>query len=193
MLFIKIELKFYAMKRFTILLTLLIGALSINAQQYYTKNGKISFFSKALLENITADNNQVLCVLDFKTGNIQFSLLNNAFHFPKAKMEEDFNDDYIESSKYPKSTFKGTISDISKVSIDKDGTYNVEVTGDLTIHGISKKVTAPGTITIKNGKLSASSVFRITVSDYNIKIPAVVANKVSDNIEITVSCNYEKR
>src|ERR1035437_8499727 len=177
-------------KKISILIIAIAFSISLHAQQYYTKNGRVSFFSKALLEDIKADNNQVLSVIDLKTGTIQFSLLNNAFHFPKAKMELDFNDDYIESEKYPRSTFKGTISDFNKVTVDKDGTYNIEVTGGLSIHGVTKKVTASGTIIIKDGKVSSSSVFKVTVSDYNIKIPAVVENKVSNNIEITVSCNY---
>ncbi|MGH2564952.1 MAG: YceI family protein, partial [Ginsengibacter sp.] len=84
----------------------------VNSQIYYTKNGSISFFSKNVLEDINADNNQVISVLNIETGVIQFSLLNNAFHFQKAKMEEDFNDNYIESDKYPRSTFNGTLTNI---------------------------------------------------------------------------------
>ena len=71
------------------------------------------------MQDIKADNNQAISVLNIQTGAIQVSLLNNAFHFPKAKMEEDFNEDYIESAKYPKSTFKGMITDISKIDVGK--------------------------------------------------------------------------
>jgi hypothetical protein len=166
---------------------------SIRAQVYYTKNGKISFFSKAPLENISADNNQVLSVLNISTGALQFSLLNNAFHFPKAKMEDDFNENYIESDKYPKSTFKGTITDVSSFSSLKDGSYPVNVKGDLMIHGISKNITAPGTVTIKDGKISATSTFKVLLKDYKIGIPTIVTNKISESIEITVNCNYEKK
>ena len=80
-------------------------------------------FQKACLENIDADNNQVISVLNIETGVIQFSLFNNAFHFPKAKMEEDFNDNYIESDKYPRSTFNGTVTNIKDVNFNKDGSY----------------------------------------------------------------------
>ena len=72
------------------------------AQVYFTKNGHISFFSKTIMENINAENNQVISVINIQTGVIQFSILNNAFHFPKAKMEDDFNENYIESDKYPR-------------------------------------------------------------------------------------------
>jgi hypothetical protein len=180
-------------KRSIIIIGFIAFNLGLHAQQYFTMNGRIAFFSKTLMEDIQAENNQVISVIDFKTGSIQFSLLNNAFHFPKAKMEEDFNDDYIESAKYSKSTFKGMSADISKISLDKDGTYNVQVTGDLNLHGVTKKVSAPAVIKIKDGKVSGTSSFKLAVSEYNIKIPAVVSNKVSNSIEITVSCNYEKK
>jgi hypothetical protein len=180
-------------KRSFLLIAFLVLNHLLHAQQYFTKNGRITFFSKTLVENIEAENNQVISVIDFKTGSIQFSLLNNAFHFPKAKMEEDFNDDYIESAKYTKTAFKGTIADIAKISFDKAGTYDVQVTGDLNMHGVTKKISAPSTITVKDGKVSGRSTFKLNVSDYNIRIPAVVSNKVSNNIEITVSCNYEKK
>ena len=183
------------MKRIIVLLTIILAGISNTsfAQVYYTKNGRISFFSKASLENISADNNQVISVLNIETGALEFSVLNNAFHFPKAKMEEDFNENYIESNKYPKSTFKGNITDISNISSLKDGSYQVNVNGDLMIHGVSKNITTPAAITIKDGKISAASSFKILVKDYNIKIPTIVTNKIAENIEITVSCNYEKK
>lgn len=164
-----------------------------NAQLYFTKNGRISFFSKTSLEDIVADNNQVLSVLNIQTGVMQFSALNNAFYFPKAKMQEDFNENYMESYKYPKSTFKGTITDIGSLDLSKDGNYNVTVKGDLSIHGTTKSITVPATITVTGGKISATSSFKVVVKDYNIKVPTIVTNKIAETIEVTVSCNYEKK
>ena len=183
------------MKRIIILLTIILIGINSSSfsQVYFTKNGRISFFSKASLENISADNNQVISVLNIETGVLEFSVLNNAFHFPKAKMEEDFNENYIESNKYPKSTFKGNITDISNISSLKDGSYQVNVNGDLMIHGVSKNIITPATITIKDGNISATSSFKILLKDYNIRIPTIVTNKIAENIEITVSCNYEKK
>ena len=181
------------MKRNTILILLTFICLSSTAQRYYTKNGKISFFSKATLENIKADNNQVTSTLNTQTGELLFSLLTNAFHFEKALMEEHFNDDYIESAKYPRATFKGSITNISAVNADKDGTYNVTVTGDLTIHGVTKNISTTGVIKVSGGKLSASAVFPVKVKDYNINIPSAVRNNIAESVELTVSCNYEKR
>lgn len=178
-----------------ILLLMLLAFKNINAdaQVYYTKNGNISFFSKTVLENIDAENNQVISVLNAGTGALQFSLLNNAFHFPKAKMEADFNEDYMESDKYPRSTFKGTITNLADVNFNKDGSYPVKVNGDLTIHGVTKNISVPGTIVIKNGNVSASSSFKVLVSDYKIKIPSIVSNKIRESIEVKVACDYQKK
>lgn len=163
------------------------------AQVHFTKNGNISFFSSALLEDIKADNNQVISVINTVNGEIQFSLLNNAFHFKKALMEEHFNSDYIESAKYPKSGFKGTLTNVSSVNFGIDGTYSVTVSGNLNIHGITKTITAPGSITIRAGKITATSKFKIKPKDYNISIPASVKNNIAENIELTISCQYEKK
>lgn len=163
------------------------------AQVHFTKNGKISFFSSAPLENIQADNNQVISIINTATGEMQFSLLNNAFHFKKALMEEHFNDNYMESAKYPKSTFKGTISNVSSVNFTSDGTYNVTVSGNLDIHGTTKAITVAGTITVRSGKISAGATFKIKPKDYNISIPASVKDNIAESIELTISCQYEKK
>lgn len=182
------------MKKILVLvLTSFIVYINCSAQLYFTKNGKVSFFSSTLLEDIKADNNQVISIINTSTGDMQFSLLNNAFHFKKALMEEHFNADYIESAKYPKSTFKGTIENISLVTFNKDGVYKVTVSGSLTIHGVTKTVTVPGAITIKSGNISASSVFRLKVKDYNITIPSATKNNIAETVELTISCNYEKK
>ncbi len=181
------------MKHFTLILLFCACLTAGKAQVQFTKNGKVSFFSSTLLEDIKADNNQVLSVLNTGNGEIQFSLLNNAFHFKKALMEEHFNADYIESAKFPKSTFKGTITNLSSVNFNADGNYSVTVTGTLTIHGVSKSVTAPGTIVIKGGKISASSKFRLKPKDYGIRIPSAVKDNIAEEVELTVSCQYEKK
>lgn len=163
------------------------------AQKTYTKNGNISFFSKSPLENIDAKNNQVMSVLNTQTGDMQFSVIIKAFHFKKALMEEHFNENYMESTKYPKATFKGIVSDISKINFTKDGIYNVSVSGDLTIHGVTNKITAPGQINIRNGVTSASSKFKVKLADYNIRIPKVVKDNIAEKIDITVACTYNQK
>ena len=163
------------------------------SQNYITKNGKISFFSKTDIEDIDAVNNQVMSVLNIGNGDLAFSVLINGFLFKKALMQEHFNENYMESNKFPKAGFKGTITDIAKHNLTKDGAYTVTVTGDLTIHGVTKNITTPGTITVKAGKISANATFNAAVADYNISIPGVVKNNISKTIEIKVACDYEAR
>ncbi len=163
------------------------------AQKHFTKNGSISFFSKTSLENIKADNNQVLSVLNAQTGEIQFSVLVKSFHFEKALMEEHFNENYLESEKFPKASFKGNITDMSRVNFATDGMYTVPVTGDMTIHGITKKLNTTGTITIKSGKVSASSKFFVKLADYNISIPSIVKDNIAESVEVTVVSNFDQK
>ena len=172
-------------------LTLLASALT--AQKIYTKNGRIAFFSSTPIEDIRADNNQVMSVLNTQTGELQFSVLVKNFHFKKALMEEHFNESYLETEKFPKATFKGTVADITKVNFRNDGSYPVSVTGDLTIHGVTKKITAPGTITVKNGTTSGNAKFNLSPADYNISIPKVVRNNIAETIEVTVACIYDQQ
>ncbi len=163
------------------------------AQKYFTKNGTISLFSAANIENIKADNNQVMSVLNTQTGDLQFSLLIKNFHFKKVLMEEHFNENYMESDKIPKSTFKGIITDVNNVNFTKDGTYPVTVSGDLSMHGVTKKISSDGKISVSGGKITGTSVFKIALADYNISVPKVVENNISKTIEITVNCLYDQK
>ncbi|MEJ7589086.1 MAG: YceI family protein [Ferruginibacter sp.] len=163
------------------------------AQKYYTKNGLIAFFSKTRLENISADNNQVVSVLNTQTGELQFSVIIKNFHFKKALMEEHFNENYLESDKFPKATFKGNITDISKINFTADGLYTVTVSGHLAIHGVTQKVSFPGSITVKGGKITAASKFIARPSDYNIAIPRLVKDNIAETIEVTVYCGYDQK
>lgn len=179
------------MKYFLLIVAIsLVSMTTTNAQTLITKNGKITFFSKTSMENIEAVNNQVVSVLDTKTGALLFSVQVTGFLFKKALMQEHFNEEYMESNKYPKATFKGTIADISKVNFAKDGNYAVSVTGSLIVHGLTNNVTVPGIISIVGGKVNAAATFKILVADYKIDIPKMVAGNISKSIEIKVDCNY---
>src|SRR5687768_4455396 len=125
------------MNKKSILLAVMISAAGlVNAQdKYFTKTGKISFYSKAPMEDIEAKNKTVAAVMDIKTGALQFSVLMKSFEFEKALMQEHFNENYVESDKFPKADFKGSVVNNSSVNYSKDGTYNTMVKGKLTIHG----------------------------------------------------------
>ena len=108
-------------------------------------------------------------------------------------MQDHFNENYMESEKYPKASFSGTVTDISKVDFSKNGDYRVTVSGDLTIHGVTKKITSPATIVVNAGKLNSNAVFNVLLADYNISVPKVVENNISKTIEVKVNCIYEPK
>jgi polyisoprenoid-binding protein YceI len=164
--------------------------LSVNAQKYLTKNGFTGIFSHTPMEDIKGDNNQVASVLDIATGDLVFQILIKSFHFERALMEEHFNENYMESDKYPKATFKGKIINIASVNFTKNGTYDVTVDGDLTIHNVTNKVSVKGTLDVISGGINASAKFNVVPEDYKIEIPGVVREKINKNLEVTVSMKY---
>ncbi len=169
-----------------------IGITTVSAQgKYFTRNGYIKFYSQAPMENIEAHNRQVTSFIDTETGEFAFSVLMKSFQFEKALMQEHFNENYVESDKYPKSTFKGKITNPEVVDFTKDGVYNVNVAGDLTIHGVTKNVTSNGIITVKDGKMTVTSKFPVALADYNISVPAVVRDNIAKEVEVTVEMAYE--
>lgn len=183
------------MKKTFLLLTVAIAfvafAFSPAGNVLITHTGHIAFFSKATMENIEANNYQVSSSLNTSNGEMAFSVLIKSFQFEKAKMQEHFNENYLESDKYPKSTFKGNITNFKEVNLRKDGTYKVTVAGDLTIHGVTNKVSAPGTITVKGSEINAKSKFPVRIADYKITIPAVVKDKVAEVVDVTVDMTYD--
>jgi hypothetical protein len=178
------------MKRLLFLVLFLNFLLALNAQKYITRNGYISFFSETPFETIKAENNQVVGALDITTGEMVFQALIKSFHFERALMEEHFNENYMESDKIPKSTFKGKISNLSSVDFTKNGAYDVTVEGDLTIHDVTKKISAKGTIEVVSGGINANAKLILVPEDYNITIPSVVRNKIDKNIAVTITMKY---
>lgn len=161
------------------------------SQQYYSKTGKISFFSDTDMEKIEAENSSASTVIDFSTGAIEWAVLIQGFKFEKALMQDHFNENYMESSKFPKSKFKGVIQDYKQVNLSKDGEYKVKVTGDLEIHGVTKSITTEAVLMIKNGTLSAKSKFSVKIADYDIKVPKLVENNIANEVDITISADYQ--
>ena len=179
-------------KKILFIVFISVSATTLFAQdKFYTKSGKIDFYSKAALEDIEAKNKTVSALLDPKSGSVQFSVLMKSFDFEKALMQEHFNSDYVESDKFPKSEFKGSISNNSEVNYSKPGTYNIKVKGELTLHGVTRTVETNGMIKVDTDHLETSSSFDITLADYNIKLQSVVKNRISKTIKINVDCKME--
>lgn len=178
------------MKQFLFAIALLSLASTASAQKYFTRAGYLGFFSKTKMEDIKADNNKVTYVLDAATGQMEISALQQSFEFEKALMQEHYNENYVESEKFPKATFKGKV-DMSKVNFKKDGTYSTTVSGDLSIHGVTKPTTANATFTVAGGKITAESKFPVSCKDFNIEIPAAVKDNISDKIDVTAKAVLE--
>lgn len=177
---------------FVLVLAFSLVSLFANAQQkFFTKTGKVSLFSETNMENISATNKTGVALLDIKTGELQFAVLLKGFEFKKALMQEHFNTDYVESDKFPKSEFKGQITNNADINYTKDGTYTAKVKGQLSMHGETKDLESTGSIVIKNGQLQANSVFNILLEDYKITVPNMVRDNISKSIKITVDCSLE--
>ncbi len=161
-------------------------AFSSSADKYFTKTGKINFYSKTPIENIEAQNNAVGILLNTTTSELSFSVLIKSFVFEKKLMQEHFNENYMESSKYPKAKFSGKVKNMSSVNFNKDGTYPIVVNGTLSIHGKSNEVEQKGFIVIKNGAVAISSNMSVLLSDYNVKIPRAVRDKISKDVKIKI-------
>ncbi len=175
----------------TTLILMGISLLGFSQDKYFTRNANISFFSSTPVEDIKADNYSATAILDTKSGAIEFSILMKSFNFKKALMQEHFNENYVESSKFPKSVFKGSVENIDAIDFSKDGEYSVTVSGDITLHGVTKKLTTPGKITVTGDKVISNAVFNLKPEDFEIEIPAVVRDKIANEIEVTVSAELE--
>ena len=179
---------------FALFTTCILGLSLSYGQLYSTSNGEITFYSHAPLEDIEATNKQVSCAIDLSKGQMAFSMLMNAFQFEKALMQEHFNERYVESHKYPKATFAGSIEDIEKIDLSKAGSYNVTVSGKLSIHGVTQTVSSKGTLKIGDDKtLTANSTFTINLEDYKVKIPTMYIDNISESIEIKVKVKLKPK
>jgi hypothetical protein len=177
-------------KSISFLIVLICCTVFVQAQAVLqTKSAKIKFFSSTSVEDIEAVNNQGISKLDPATGQLIFQLLIKGFVFENELMQKHFNEEYLESGKFPKSEYKGLIINIKSINFSKAGAYTASSEGMITIHGISKKVKANGTITVANGKASLKSVFKIKVKDFGINGDEI-GKTISNELEITVTCQY---
>ena len=158
---------------------------SSKAQNYIASNIQANLFSSTPVEDIKAQSNKTNGVIVSKTGEVAFQIPIKSFEFGKKLMQEHFNENYLESDKYPVATFKGNIE--PNINWAKDGEYTVNVKGTLTVHGESKARTIAGKITLKNGKASVYTSFDVACADHNIEIPTLVFTKIAKVINVKIS------
>lgn len=167
-------------------------SLSAHAQDILTStNASISFFSRTIVEDIEGKSSTATSVLDLKSHNIIFKVSNTSFQFKKKLMQEHFNENYMESDKYPFSTFKGKITD--DVDLSKDGTYNVNVEGSLDVHGVVKTYQSKASLVVEKGIITAKTVFKVKIADHHIKVPTLVFKNIAEFLEVRVSAVYQPK
>lgn len=170
-------------KSITLVLAMAIGMFA-HAQLFSTQTGKVGFFSKTPIEDIDGTSRSVLAVMNTAKNEMAIIITNTTFSFPNKLMEEHFNEKYMQSDKYPTSTFKGKINEA--VDLSKDGEYKVTVTGKLNIHGVELERTISGTITVKNGEIKMVATFPVKNADHKIEIPKLVASKIAESLDVNV-------
>jgi len=177
------------MKTSFLFVTLILLSTLIHAQIYLAKTCEISFFSESPLENIEAVNNASKPILSTATGDLQMKIPMKGFVFAKPLMQEHFNEDYVESDKFPDAFFKGKINET--IDYTKDGEYKVTATGKITIHGVEKDKTLDGTLTIKGGQIMLQGAFNIHIADYNIKVPSLYVKNIAEDVSVKLNATLE--
>ena len=181
------------MQKITILTAMLLLITTVgHAQRYITKNGYIKFYSETPIETIEAHNRQVNSALDSETGDFVFKVLMKSFEFEKALMQEHFNENYVESDKYPNAMFKGKVTNLDQVDFSTAGEYRAIVEGLLTIHGVDREIREAGTLTVGDGMVRGNCKFIVKPADYDIRIPKAVINNIAEEIEVTVDVSLEE-
>lgn len=178
-------------KLMTTALFITVLTVSATAQLYRGKADatSISFFSKSPLEDIDATSKKVTVVMKTTTNDIQFAVPMISFKFPKPLMEEHFNENYVESTKFPSCTFKGKINET--IDFTKDGEHKVTVKGTMNLHGVTKEVESTGTITVKGTDIIVASTFKIKIADYNIKVPSLYVQNIAEIVDVKVNATLE--
>jgi len=179
------------MKKLFFIFILLAASVSAFSQgKYISKNAYISFYSSTSMEDILGESNEAVTILNAENGEVAFQALMTTFHFKRALMEEHFNENYMESTKFPKAKFTGKVEGFSKEMLKSPAT-EVRVTGTLSIHGVDKTVTVPVKLGQENGKLIGTAKFKVTPEDYGIAIPSLVRDKIAKQMEVTVKAEYQ--
>ncbi|GAA4352748.1 hypothetical protein GCM10023185_12720 [Hymenobacter saemangeumensis] len=157
-----------------------------SARRYLTNSGQVTFFSSAPLEDIEALNREVSAVFELNSGKLAFSIPMRSFQFINPLMQEHFNENYAESDKYPRSRFSGTLLRVPTEEELRQGPQNVEVQGELNIHGVTRKVKVPGIMYLRGNELVVTSKFAVETADYKIRIPALVRDNIAKTIDVSI-------
>ena len=181
------------MKQFLLLIILIFSQQDLFSQQFYTDKGVTKFDgSKAAFEPIKATNNNSVSIIDSETGQIAAVILISKFEFRLGLMQEHFNENYLESNVYPKSTFEGKIKDFNVLNLTETFMTH-EITGNLTIKGVAKKIKTIAEISKVDNQIKIKSNFAVFLSDFGIKVPKIVFKKIDEEVKISLNFTYDKK
>ncbi|GGH16084.1 YceI family protein [Pedobacter zeae] len=179
------------MQKLFFTLVALFLCTGLKAQIWVSKNVTSSFYSSTPIEDIDATSKTGASAINTNTNDIIFKINNSSYQFKKKLMQEHFNENYIESDKYPTSDFKGKI--VEQIDFSKPGTYPITVKGNLQIHGVTKEYQAKGSLVIAGGEAKATSTFNVKLADHNIKVPTIVFKQIAEIIQVKISAVYEPK
>lgn len=166
----------------------IISIYGFSQSKKITKTGDLRFeASVPSFEEVKAQNKTVTVILNSETGEIAALALMKGFRFKIALMEDHFNENYIESNKYPKATFKGKVFGFN-MSILSEASREFSIKGILELHGKSKEITIPAKIKKTSDGVELISDFTVNSDDFDIQIPKMVSNKVSKKVNISLDC-----
>lgn len=176
------------MKKYSFLFLMMVCAGLSQAQTLVSKNVNASFFSSAPIEDIEAISKVGASAIDTKTGSVLVKIPNTSFQFKKKLMQEHFNENYIESDKYPTSEFRGKI--VGHVDYAKPGTYNCTAKGNLQIHGVSKAYEVPLKIVVSDTAINTNTVFNVKLVDHGVDIPKIVIKNIAEVVQVKISASH---
>lgn len=168
---------------FGIVCLLLSGFSSFGQGKFVTTTGQTSFFSETPAENISAVNKKGQAIIT-STGDLAIRMSMKDFVFPNKLMQEHFNENYMESDKYPTATFSGKLDQVP--DLGKNGIYEVKAQGKLTIHGVTQNRTFKGKLEAKDGKVGLIVEFSVALADHNIDVPKIVFVKIAQVVKVKI-------
>ncbi|MBL7851234.1 MAG: YceI family protein [Cyclobacteriaceae bacterium] len=160
----------------------------LTAQKFISETSRVTFFSKATIEDIAAVNEKSIALFDAGSGDIAFSVPVKEFTFEKSLMREHFNEKYMETEKYPKATFQGKVTGYS---LSATGPQPARAAGKLTVHGVTRDVEVAGTLEVKGDRLLLAAKFMVTLEDYKVKRPQVLWKNIAEAVEVTVDFTFK--
>lgn len=179
----------------SIMMLFIMASFEVPGVKYVSNKTHIKFFSTTPAEDIESNNYKSVSTLDTETGEIVFSVPMQSFEFEKALMQKHFNSKkFLDTKSYPKAKLKGTIINLDKIKFDKDGTYDAQISGDLTIKGVTNSINEKGKIIVKEGVVTANSIFVVRLADYGITFTSgKPSTNIAESVEVTVVAEYQNK